>query len=342
MQKTLAVFVLALFLVSLVPGALAQETTTDVRGNPERMQKEARQDARNTVTEKREQRDTRGNAVSTAVRGRIQEHKEAFASFRTQLQDCKGQRTPACEQLRKDVRNRAKFYLKDVVQNVLENLKAAREQAATAPVVDDAAVQELDAAIDAVETTEDTVAALPEEASATQVQTVTNTVQEKVKKAQHAIKTTNTRKANAGVHGVITRAEQLEKKLDNVLARLKEKGADTTAADTEVAAFKEHIALARTNADTAQAKLTAARAQPDNAEALLTEGRAALAEARTHLREAHTALKNAVRAIKALKNGAATLAEETSQPESTDSGVSSTMPVPGTNTTEMVVENTSA
>ncbi len=320
MKKTLSIVILALFLVSIIPAVFAVEDTQARRDAPIKERVAERQDIRTAQKDQkvRAEQDNRGKGkeISAAVRARIEEHKKSFATFREQMKDCKAQKTQACEDVRKQVRSQAKLYLKDTVQDVLDNLKAVRAKVAASQADDkDKKLAELDAAIANVEESQTTVDALPADATAEAVKDATKDVQDKWQHARKAIKLNEAEHVNFGLHGVVVRAEKLEKKLDKTLARLKAKGVDTSSADANIAECKDHVKLARENADKAKAKFIEARKTPANFETLVREGHSFLAEARIELKKAQDALKEALRAIKALREGAKTLQEETAKPD---------------------------
>ena len=95
----------------------------------------------------------------------------------------------------------------------------------------------------------------------------------------------------------------LEKKLDNVLAKAKEKGIEVDVS-AEVAAFSGKIATAKDKYTQAQAKLNAmldlkaGNATEEQIKTAADEAKALLKEARDAIKEAHDILKTIVKKIK--------------------------------------------
>ena len=95
----------------------------------------------------------------------------------------------------------------------------------------------------------------------------------------------------------------LEKRLDHVLAKAKEKGIEVDVG-AEVTAFSEKIALAKDKYTQAQAKLYAAldlktsNSTEDQIKATADEAKTLLKEARDAIKEAHDILKGIVKKIK--------------------------------------------
>ncbi len=374
MKKILSIVLLAIFTIGIIPFASAQaygiqgdviiEGTTkdtasvdvnahaDARADKREQKKEERAEKRVEQKEKREQvkeermekraeiREIMGikKEVRAEIHERIQEHKKAFADFRVQLKDCKGKKTDDCENTRKQVRSEAKLYLKDTVQKTLEDLKKLHERVAASTIDNkERVLADLDAKITAVIALQAKVDALPADATAAQIQALTKELQQETTHIRFLLKVHDAKLINFGLNGVLASAAQLEKKMDKTIARLQEKGIDTHPADASIAAFKEHLQLARANADKAKAKFEEARTSETNFDALVKEGHGFLKTARDELRQAQNALKEAVHAIKTLREGTKTLTEETAKKEGSSATATvhaSTSATTGTGTTE--------
>ena len=375
MKNHLSILLLAIFVISIVPFASAQaygvqgevkagttkdptsvdvNVRADVHADKREQKKEERTEKREEQKEKREQikeerkeiraiRSTE-KEVRVAIHERIQEHKKAFADFRVQLKDCKGKKTDDCENTRTQVRAQAQVYLKDTIQKTLEDLKNPLERVAASTIDNkERALAELDAKITAVTVIQAKVDALPANATAAQIQDVTKELQQETKHVRRALKIHDAKLINFGLNGVLTRAAQIEKKMDKTLARLQEKGTDIHPADASVAAFKEHLQLARANADKAKAKFEEARTSESNFDALVKEGHGFLKTARDELRQAQDALKETVRTIKTLREGTKILTEETAKKEASSASATTrtSTSTTGTGTTETSTSTTS-
>ncbi len=334
-KKLLSFIVLALFLVSMIPLAFAEDTATlgasatvstdgtqvsadagaqATSSDGANKTRQERQDQRQKQQEQRTERQNvrkEGQELRQGVRAKIEDHKKAFADFRDQLKSCAGQKTEQCEGVRQNVRNEAKLYLKDTVQEVQDALKTLREKIAASSLENkDELLKALDNATAKMSESQSHVDGLPDNVTAAQVKEATESVKKGWNDARKTLKIQAELHANAGVHGVLVRAEKLEMRLDKATARLKTNGTDTSSVDAQIAAFKNHIQLARAQADIAQAKLDDARKDGANLEQDVKDAHAALVEARMHLNQAHDALKEVVKAFKSVKDGEKTMNEE--------------------------------
>ena len=120
---------------------------------------------------------------------------------------------------------------------------------------------------------------------------------------KHLIRLHAERVVAARVEGVINRGIVLEKKLDNVLAKAKEKGIEVNVS-AEISTFSEKIATAKDKYTQAQAKLSslldlkAGNATNEQIKATADEANSLLKEARDAIKEAHDILKTIVKKIK--------------------------------------------
>ena len=145
------------------------------------------------------------------------------------------------------------------------------------------------------------------EAAATkeQVKEASKKLREIWSRLKHIIDLHAKRLVAARVEGIINKGLVLEKKLDNVLEKAKEKGLDADVS-AEMSIFSEKIALSKDKYTQAQAKLSEAldlrskgeAADSEKIKSIMNEANQLLKEARDALKEAHDALKTIVKKIK--------------------------------------------
>ena len=155
---------------------------------------------------------------------------------------------------------------------------------------------------------------------------------------------------SARVEGIVNQGLVLEKRLDNVLAKVKEKGINVSV-DVEVQSFSEKIAASRDAYKQAQAKISEALdlrakgepAESDKIKQLLTDAEGLLKQARNSLKEAHDVLKTIVKKIKEATPDVK-LSEETEVEvaEETSTNTSTTTTGGNTETTEQTSTNATA
>jgi hypothetical protein len=132
-----------------------------------------------------------------------------------------------------------------------------------------------------------------------QIKEAAKKLREKWNKLKHLVRLYAERVVSARVEGLVNRGIVLEKKLDNVLAKAKEKNI-TVDVSAEMSQFSEKIALSKDKYTQAQAKLSAVlelkagNATNEQVKAAADEAKALLKEARDAVKEAHDILKTIV------------------------------------------------
>ncbi|MBI2658129.1 hypothetical protein HYX08_05545 [Candidatus Woesearchaeota archaeon] len=136
-----------------------------------------------------------------------------------------------------------------------------------------------------------------------QVKEAAKKLQDKWKRLKHLIRLHAERVVSARVEGIVNQGLVMEKRLDNVLAKAKEKGIEINVT-ADVSAFSEKIAVAKDKYTQAQAKLNAVielkagNATEEQIKTAADEAKALLKESRDAIKEAHGILKVIVRKIK--------------------------------------------
>ena len=241
------------------------------------------------------------------LKEKFENAKEKFKAVKTELTDERQKLKDATEKGNsEEALAHAKAYLlktADALINHLEKLKAKVQESANIP---DAREKQIVTEIDA-QITEVTAIKAEIEAAATKEQ-----IKESAKKLhavwsrlKHIIKLHAERVISARVEGIVNRGIVLEKRLDTILQKLKDRGIEVDAS-AEVASFSEKIALAKDKYTQAQAKLSEAldlraKAVPADSEKinqLTEEAKELLKQSRDAVKEAHEILKLIVKKIR--------------------------------------------
>ena len=345
MRKITSLLILSLFLISAIPVAFAEEgrveATAETELRPISVRAEVKadvrartsldQETRNKMMERREEVkgrivDLRNQRVELRqeLKLKLEEKRKAYLEgknelrleFKDRLRACKGDETANCKEVRSEAKTEAQATLLHAIDRMLAHIDAIQERVENSKLSTKA---ELLATLEADEQKvldiQTKVEALGENATAEELRMYSQELKTLWKNIHQNLRIGMSVGANFGVHGVIVRAEKLETRLETVIAELKEQGEDTTIATEATASFKVHVAKAKDISSQADAKFKAALEANEGKEALVKEGHDLLKQARDELRMAHEDLKKAVRAIKALKNGATTLAEQTATVE---------------------------
>lgn len=308
MKKTIALLIMAVFLVSLLPVVFAEDTAaaTGTSDTP----------LKDKIQENKEKRaeigELRGDAqdIRQEARG---ERKELRQDIKDKVKACKeaANESVDCKEVRKELKVNVKARLTitaDEMIQLMENLKQKIE--VLNPADKDALIAEVDGHIANVNAIKAEITALPDDATKEQYKEVTKKLKDEWDSARKAVRFHATRMVALGFERVLVKAERLEAKLDSTLARLKEKGFDTSKADAKIAEFKVHVADARKSYDEAIVLLEQYRADTskENAVKAIQEK---MKEAKKDLQLAQQSLREAVKEIKASgKDGAGVMKEE--------------------------------
>ncbi len=128
-------------------------------------------------------------------------------------------------------------------------------------------------------------------------------MQDKWSRLKHLISAHAERVVTARIEGIVNRGIVLEKRLDKILAKAKEKGIEINVS-AEVGEFSAKIATAKDKYQQAQAKLTAVielktgNSTNEQIKAAANDAKSLLKEARDAIKEAHGILKEIVGKIK--------------------------------------------
>ena len=349
MGKLTAIFVMCLFLVSLVPTmAFADEATTEAEvssttstetdvetGEKVRGISEFGKENRDAVKKLKETTGTRKQLAKefraemkarfNEAKERFLHSKEDFKSSRDELRECKKgslekRRSAECRAAKEDFKSKAKPFLKDSTDTMVALLEKANEDLEKTELENkEELVAENNVAISDLQEVQTSIEILPDEGvSEDDLKDVAGKVRNSWQKAKKSLKVSTAFLMGVKFNGVIQRADHLETKMDKVLARLEKSGADVSVAEEHVASFNTHVDLARKSHADAMLKFQTGE------ENSLKEGQELLKEARTHLKEAHAALKEAVKAIKATNNGSEALEAESDDVEAEDVAEEST------------------
>lgn len=239
------------------------------------------------------------------LRERFEKAKEEFKDAKDGLEDARKNLKEAKDKKdEKSTLEHAKTYLlrtADALIKHLEKIKAKVQESENIP--DDREKQivaEIDVQIAEINKIKEDVQAA---ATKEQIKEAAKKLHNKWSRLKHLIRLHAERVVSARVEGVVNRGLVLEKKLDNVLTKAKEKGIEVDVS-AEVSQFSEKIALAKDRYTRAQSKLSAVielksgNATNEQIKAAADEANALLKGARDAIKEAHDILKTIVKKIK--------------------------------------------
>lgn len=289
--------ILAVFLVALSPLALAQETgtTTDT---PQRV-KEMREQAKEVRMVKQDVR-----AMRLDTRDAIKAERARIVALADELRSCKGKTTEECKQKRSSGKTAVKQTLMNAADQVLKLLNDAKARIEASEIEGKAdATSKIDAQIANIEAAKAKVEALTEESTREDYNAANKELRNAINEARKDLKKSTHSLVSRRMGLIIGMAEQLEKRLDNALAKLAEKGVDTSGVDVE--AFKAKVSEAKTLHNEAIALFEQSKTAEGDARAdLAKQANEKLREAHAALKESHQILKDIVNQLKRTNQGA--------------------------------------
>ncbi|MBW3001631.1 hypothetical protein KY338_00555 [Candidatus Woesearchaeota archaeon] len=318
MKKLFALFVMAIFLISLVPAAFAiEDAGTDnttaqanqmrakkikpmsVKARAEKL-KEKHIEIRERYQKNKELMKERLNTAKERRKVAIQHHQEAKEKInarKAQLAGCKDNNSTECMDARKETRLQTKRYLTNVAEHILAMIAKTKERVENSNLADDDKrdlITKLDEEAEEIASALDMLEELGEDSTKEEFKEITQIIRESWKDLRLIIKKGVGKVANGKIHAINVRLGNLKRKLHKIVDRLENAGKDTSTVKPYLETFDEKLEEAKNHRD---------RARSLYQEGKIDEAAKATKEAHGALREAHTALKNFVRALKTIKGG---------------------------------------
>jgi len=308
MRKFLVIFIISMFIISLLPVGFARYG--DYGGNRERNERD--NDAREINRERlddnsekrvREKRDDIKDEVNEETSKmdrmmfkRVNLRSEEVSELRMKLRECKESNNENCREIKKDARDLAINILKGVTERtliILNKLKAAVEESTTAnkgSMLDD-----INSVIEAIEKAKTNILTLTKESSREEIKSAISQLKSALIEARSIIDRyyVKGRISKERVQNGINRYNNLADKIENRLIRFEERGFDFSDLGLKLDELRTKAISAQSNLD--NGKLEAAL---------------------TDLRDAHgitLSILKAFRANKAIDNPAIDVGDESEQ-----------------------------
>ncbi len=241
------------------------------------------------------------------AREEFRDEKEAFLELKTRVKTCEGEETEECNEVRTEIKLKAKGMTADAVNMMIEHLEKLKatiqesehmteaEVSAAVQAIDAkiAKLEELLANVDAVtaETSKEDVQALAKEAAVLWK----SEIEAEVKHRAGFVMASR-------IGGTVVRSEQLVAKFEKVFERAAEKRIDTTSVQAQVDSFNALVDEARAAHEKAVALFEeASKLRGEARNTKLREAHAALKEAKEKLKDAHDVLKDVAKALREKK-----------------------------------------
>ncbi|MEK6947637.1 MAG: hypothetical protein AABX19_00180 [Nanoarchaeota archaeon] len=292
MKKLTAVFVLCIFVLSVF-SVYAEENKTNEKTLEREQNKEARKEAKENVKEGRKL---------------VKESRNGYKELKEEAKRCsknvlKTRETPECLKKVREFKAEAKPFLKTSSEDILKILENEKKRLEASNLEDkEEHIAALDQIINKLKDTQDKINRLPEDSAKTELKDVALSLRKNLQETKGSIKEINGAFAGKRLGEIISKAGNLEKKMQKVLDRLKTDGKDISSVQPDVDKFKANVALAKENHAKALAKIKEARTT--NNKELKTEALKLMSDAHKNLKDAEMNLKDAAAKIRALNKSA--------------------------------------
>jgi len=329
-NKLFALFVMAIFLISIVPAAFAEQGNGNGNENqPEptlyqdraQVQGEAKQvrqvraehakekmknmreryhTAREKYAQNKEQMRTRlvnAKEKRAEAKTKHQEARQKIQERKEKLNSCKDSETEDCKKTRKETKKHTKDYLSNIAEHVLGLIAKTKERVEGSNMPEDQKAEllaKLDENAAEIAGAAEAVGELGEESTREDYKEAVKLIRESWKDTKKSIKKGAGKVAANKIRAIGVRLERLSAKLHKMIERLENAGEDVSKAQEQLDAYDQNLA--------------SAKAAREEAQSLYQSGDVAGAvektkEAHRYLLEAHKALKHVVRDIKSKKGG---------------------------------------
>ena len=233
------------------------------------------------------------------------ERKELTAELKTKMQECRGKKTKDCQDARAEIKLAIRQTLVLASEKTDAMVKSIKQLVANSQASNKAEVTaKLETKAVALAQAKLKAESLNENSSAEEVRNVSTMLRAEVEVATATIREQTARAMSERLGGVLQKSSELERKLDNLVAKLNAQGVNTSTINT--AEFKAKLTAAADMKAQADARVQAAASLKGGERGqALKEAAANMRESHKILKEAHAMLKSIVAEIKAKQGGSA-------------------------------------
>ena len=339
-RKILPILLLVIFLVSLFPATLAQNT-----GNKNKLAATTSDDTSDTATERprlnqiRIQEDIRAQikeaiAAKEPIRVRAinqevvqnyiqaknefikarqlqQSAREKFNNAKVKYNECEDSETGECDQVRENIKAGAKNFLGNSADAIIKHLEKIKAKIESDERLTEEEATELVAEIDSkIEEIEEAQATAESAETKEEIVAAAKAVNAAWKPIKNRALYWVGRLINARMGGIIVKVEHLEERIIKTLDKMEANGKDVSGIDTLLDEFHALLTSAKDNFDLAKENYL--QFKETGEKTYLDEGKEYMNLARKDVESAHSKLKDIVRAIKEA-NGTEELDEATEE-----------------------------
>ncbi|MEA3342567.1 MAG: hypothetical protein U9Q92_00235, partial [archaeon] len=195
--------------------------------------------------------------------------KELFLETKEKLKECEDQDTEECNELRKQALEHAKEYVINGAKMAIEHLEKIKSTVESAENMDEERAAEIIGEVDkATPKLMDAIEKAEAAKTKEELQVAAKEISQVWKKIKHAQKVHVARVVHSGMWNIIKKCEQLEKRMDDALARMDEKCVDDI--DAKIGNYSVTVASAKEKFNESEELIKKARAlktdEPDDEE----------------------------------------------------------------------------
>src|SRR3989338_1791410 len=324
MKKLIAILFMGVLLFSLIPlGVMAEENKEDIKDS-ERAGKLNKMELREYAMKRREDiqqfKDRIKNAETKEERLKIMdERRERFKAnleeSRMKLKDnkeklvvCRGKLDETCSKLKQEYKENSAVFLLNAADRMIEHLEKLKEKISSNGSETEAKkelITKIDARITKLQEIRTEIENLGENPSKEDVKRLAKELRVGLGEVKMHNKSAMWHNFSDRFAGILVKSEHLKTRLDKVLAKLEEKGLNTTNVEVKINEFNTHIEDAKKLHKEAKAKIEAS-SSPSEVQELMKKSK-------EHLKLAHSTLKELVKEIKNMNEGQKVLKEVTAE-----------------------------
>lgn len=239
---------------------------------------------------------------------KYREAKSNLEKAKEKIQKCKGKSDATCTEERRNARKHAQQFMLNAADRMLGLLEKTKERIQASDLSEEEkaeVIADLEDRMEDIASARETIDETTEAATTDEIKESAKMIRDSWRKANKEIKQKASRAAVGKIGGTLVKIEKLEIKLERTVAKLKEKGYDTTPIEVMMQQFEAKIQEAKDEHALAMEKF-----QAGNANEATVNVRAAHAK----IKEAHKLLKDVVRKIRKATQGES-IQEEGLEPE---------------------------
>jgi len=306
-RKLMSIFVLMVFLISLIPASLAGEGNGD--GDGDGTDDKPILKAHKVGANKpwvRKARVINHNLVKRyqTVKGEFEkarefreDAREKFQLAKEEYKACQDSDTEECTQMKDAIKERSKNFLLHSADMVIQHLEKIKSKIETSERLTEEEVAEITADIDVK------IAEIEEAKAAVEAAETKEEIKAAAKQMRDAWKPIRLRAMywighiiNARMGGIIVKVDHLNERLEKTLEKMEENGKDTSVAEGLIDEFNALLESAKDNFETSKEHYQDFK--ETKSKESLEEGKKYMRLAKEDLVDAHKKLKEIVRAIK--------------------------------------------